>query len=91
MKWLKQVFAQRYNRREGRLGHIWGDRYWSRIAAEVGEEREASAIGGIGIMGVMRGLGVMMRVLGVRPSNREKTDQTIFPRIFPLPTPPNPG
>jgi REP element-mobilizing transposase RayT len=33
MKWLKQVFAQRYNRAEGREGHIWGDRYWSRILA----------------------------------------------------------
>jgi hypothetical protein len=25
MKWLKQTFAQRYNRQEGRSGHIWGD------------------------------------------------------------------
>jgi REP element-mobilizing transposase RayT len=31
MKWLKQVFAQRYNAMTGRIGHIWGDRYWSRI------------------------------------------------------------
>jgi hypothetical protein len=31
MKWLKQTFAQRYNREEGRIGHIWGDRYGSRI------------------------------------------------------------
>ncbi|MDR2363602.1 MAG: transposase, partial [Spirochaetaceae bacterium] len=30
-QWLKQVFAQRYNRAEGRIGHIWGDRYGSRI------------------------------------------------------------
>ncbi|MDR2397705.1 MAG: transposase, partial [Spirochaetaceae bacterium] len=29
MKWLKQVFAQRYNQAEGRVGHIWGDRYGS--------------------------------------------------------------
>jgi REP element-mobilizing transposase RayT len=34
MKWLKQVFAQRYNRQEGRIGHIWGDRYWSQIVDE---------------------------------------------------------
>jgi hypothetical protein len=33
MKWLKQVFAQRYNHAEGREGHIWGDRYGSRILA----------------------------------------------------------
>jgi hypothetical protein len=31
MKWMKQVFAQGYNRATGRIGHIWGDRYWSRI------------------------------------------------------------
>jgi REP element-mobilizing transposase RayT len=31
MKWLKQTFAQRYNRLTGRIGHIWGDRYWSEI------------------------------------------------------------
>jgi hypothetical protein len=27
MKWLKQVFAQRFNGMDGRAGHIWGDRY----------------------------------------------------------------
>jgi hypothetical protein len=31
MKSLKQMFAQRYNWAEGREGHIWGDRYGSRI------------------------------------------------------------
>jgi REP element-mobilizing transposase RayT len=31
MKWMKQVFAQRFNAAAGRIGHIWGDRYWSRI------------------------------------------------------------
>jgi REP element-mobilizing transposase RayT len=31
MQRLKQTFAQRYNRLDGRIGHIWGDRYWSRI------------------------------------------------------------
>jgi REP element-mobilizing transposase RayT len=31
MKWVKQVFAQRFNGMEGRVGHIWGDRYWSEI------------------------------------------------------------
>jgi REP element-mobilizing transposase RayT len=33
MKWMKQVFAQRYNRAHGREGHIWGDRYGSWILA----------------------------------------------------------
>jgi REP element-mobilizing transposase RayT len=31
MQRMKQVFAQRYNALTGRTGHIWGDRYWSRI------------------------------------------------------------
>jgi hypothetical protein len=28
---LKQTFAVRFNRHTGRIGHIWGDRYWSRV------------------------------------------------------------
>ncbi|MDR2344265.1 MAG: transposase [Spirochaetaceae bacterium] len=31
MKWMKQVFAQRFNAATGREGHVWGDRYWSRV------------------------------------------------------------
>jgi REP element-mobilizing transposase RayT len=31
MQWLKQTFAVRFNRRDGRTGHLWGDRYWSRV------------------------------------------------------------
>jgi hypothetical protein len=31
MKWIKQVFAQRFNGIDGRIGHIWGDRYGSEI------------------------------------------------------------
>jgi REP element-mobilizing transposase RayT len=31
MQWLKQTFAVRFNRRDGRTGHIWGDRYWSEV------------------------------------------------------------
>jgi REP element-mobilizing transposase RayT len=38
MKWLKQVFAQRYNRQTGRIGHIWGDRYWSCIVDDAEAE-----------------------------------------------------
>jgi hypothetical protein len=44
MKWMKQVFAQRFNAASGRIRHIWGDRYWSRIVEgePVGEAAEAS-------------------------------------------------
>ncbi|MDR3130134.1 MAG: transposase [Treponema sp.] len=31
MKWVKQVFAQRFNGLDGRIGHVWGDWYWSEI------------------------------------------------------------
>ncbi|MDR0689045.1 MAG: transposase [Spirochaetaceae bacterium] len=45
MKWLKQVFAQRYNRVEGRIGHIWGDRYGSRIVEGDTAEEEVTTVG----------------------------------------------
>jgi hypothetical protein len=41
MQWMKQVFARRYNELTGRSGHIWGDRYWSRILE--GEPPEGAA------------------------------------------------
>jgi hypothetical protein len=34
MQWLKQTFAVRFNRRDGRTGHLWGDRYWSEVLEE---------------------------------------------------------
>jgi hypothetical protein len=34
MQWLKQTFAVRFNRCTGRIGHIWGDRYWSKVLEE---------------------------------------------------------
>jgi REP element-mobilizing transposase RayT len=45
MKWMKQVFAQRYNAAAGRIGHIWGDRYWSRIVEGEPGEEAAAALG----------------------------------------------
>jgi REP element-mobilizing transposase RayT len=51
MKWMKQTLAARYNARTGRIGHVWGDRYWSRILdgeppewAEVCRDGAAGAI-----------------------------------------------
>jgi REP element-mobilizing transposase RayT len=39
MKRIKQVFARRYNREEGRTGRpLWGDRYGSRIVEGAVEE-----------------------------------------------------
>jgi hypothetical protein len=44
MKWIKQTFAQRHNRLTGRIGHVWGDRYWS--AALEGEPPGGARGGG---------------------------------------------
>jgi hypothetical protein len=51
MKWLKQVFAQRYNRASGRDGHIWGDRYGSRILAGEPSGDVGAGVGEPGIRG----------------------------------------
>ncbi|MDR2363001.1 MAG: transposase [Spirochaetaceae bacterium] len=78
MQWLKQVFAQRYNRAEGRIGHIWGDRYGSWILEGEPPPEE-------------RGAGRGNSDTGVRPQYGETAIQTAFPLIFPLPPIPAPG
>jgi REP element-mobilizing transposase RayT len=75
MKWMKQVFAQRYNRAAGRTGHIWGDRYWSGILD--GEPHE-------------EGSGVAP-VNGVRPFGGENNGLPAFPPVSPFPVFPAPG
>ena len=78
MKWLKQVFAERYNRAEGRIGHIWGDRYGSRIVEGEAPEEETVA-------------GRRDSDTGVRPWYGETAIQTAFLLIFPLFPVPAPG
>jgi REP element-mobilizing transposase RayT len=29
MQWIKQTFSVRFNLECGRIGHVWGERYWS--------------------------------------------------------------
>jgi REP element-mobilizing transposase RayT len=78
MKWLKQTFAQRYNREMGRTGHIWGDRYWSLILegeppeGGTGGRAEASAN-------------------GVRPPRGKNEAAPCFSPISPRPAAPAPG
>ena len=81
MKWLKQVFAQRYNRVEGRIGHIWGDRYGSWIV-------EGEPDPGIGVWGVSAGGGSHT---GVRPQGWGNEENPCFFLLFPFPTTPAPG
>ncbi|MDR2054096.1 MAG: transposase [Treponema sp.] len=78
MKWMKQTFAQRYNRWAGRTGHIWGDRYWSRILeGEPPEEKTG------GRAGALAG--------GVRPPGEKNEGAPSFPPISPRPAAPAPG
>ncbi|MDR2785278.1 MAG: transposase [Treponema sp.] len=79
MKWLKQTFAQRYNRAVGWIGHIWGDRYWSRILA--GEPPEEGENGGA----------AAASNTGVRPHNGKNKGPPGFLPIFPSFTTPAPG
>jgi hypothetical protein len=78
IKWMKQVFAQRFNAAAGRSGHIWGDRYWSRIlegepaVAEAGEAPEGAGYGD-------------------RPRRRGKEEKPHFPPPYPPPPAASPG
>ncbi|MDR1231214.1 MAG: transposase [Spirochaetaceae bacterium] len=47
MQWIKQTFAVRYNVMKGLDGHLWGDRYWSKIVDGEPPEEE-SAVGEAG-------------------------------------------
>ncbi|MDR2786561.1 MAG: transposase [Treponema sp.] len=79
MKWLKQTFAQRYNRETGRTGHIWGDRYWSRVL-----EGEPPGEG-------ENGAAAAAANTGVRPPNGKNEGPPGFSPIPPSPAAPPPG
>jgi REP element-mobilizing transposase RayT len=78
MKWINQTFAQRYNRAMGRTGHIWGDRYWSRILE--GESPEGE-----------KGGRAATSANGVRPLEEKTEGPSCFLPIPPFPTAPAPG
>jgi REP element-mobilizing transposase RayT len=85
MKWMKQVFAQRFNAASGRIGHIWGDRYWSRIVE--GEPVGVEASGGPPVNGVRP----YESVNGVRPRWGRREGKPCFFLTYPFPTTPVPG
>ncbi|MDR3357067.1 MAG: transposase [Spirochaetaceae bacterium] len=100
MKWLKQTFAIRYNRDSGRTGHLWGDRYWSRILE--GEPPDGGAAGGVppacGVRPVIRQRLAGQAAAGgspprnrVRPRSGKRADGAAFFRLYPLPVAPAPG
>jgi REP element-mobilizing transposase RayT len=80
MKWMKQTFARRYNRAAGRIGHIWGDRYWSRIL----EGDPPGDVEGNGEKAAASDT-------GARPYGAENDAKPGFPFIFPRSTAPPPG
>jgi hypothetical protein len=81
------VFAQRFNAAAGRIGHIWGDRYWSRILAGEPEEREAADKTAItGDRPHWRG-----SANGVCPQRRRNEGKCGFPLKKPLPIAPSPA
>jgi hypothetical protein len=82
MKWMKQVFAQRYNREEGRIGHVWVDRYGSRIVE--GEPTGEDAWDG----GRTYPAALPHRV---RPHWGERSAKTVFFLISSPATAPDPG
>ena len=82
MQWMKEVFARRYNELTGRSGHIWGDRYWSRILEGEPPEGAEAYMGGT----VERGAGT-----GVRPRRRKRRRGARFSAVSPAPRPPAPG
>jgi hypothetical protein len=83
MKWLKQVFAQRFNAADGRTGHIWGDRYWSRILEGEPEAAESAATGDRPRRG--------RSTTGVRPCRSGKVGKPCFSLIPPHPIAISPG
>jgi REP element-mobilizing transposase RayT len=87
MKWMKQVFAQRFNAAFGRIGHIWGDRYWSRIVE--GEP----PVNGVGACGSPNRVGAYgsVNVNGVRPHRGRREERPCFFLTYPFPPAPAPG
>jgi hypothetical protein len=70
MQWMKQTFAVRFNVCGGRTGHIWGDRYWSRIVAgEPPEWAEEMCWGTVDVVAKTRILAAKVQVWpnGVSP------------------------
>jgi REP element-mobilizing transposase RayT len=43
MQWIKQTYACRYNAMKRLDGHVWGDRYWSKVLEGEPPEEEIAA------------------------------------------------
>jgi hypothetical protein len=47
MQWIKQTFACRYNAMKHLDGHVWGDRYWSKVLEVEPPEEKIPADGSV--------------------------------------------
>jgi hypothetical protein len=87
MQWLKQVFAVRYNAAAGRIGHIWGDRYWSRVL----EGEPPDWAGEVDWEAVRAAAETGTAAAGVSPPTAENPAEPGFSRQTPARSPPPPG
>jgi hypothetical protein len=93
MQWMKQTFAVRFNVYAGRTGHIWGDRYWSRVlAGEPPKWAEAVDWGLVEAMAETRipAGGARIRPGGVSPRTEGRVGKTGFSPEIPLRSTPPP-
>jgi hypothetical protein len=87
MQRMKQVFAQRYNALTGRTGHIWGDRYWSRIL----EGDPPEVLGVEAWFGAGAGGQSKTPNTGVSPRRRKEARGPRFSAVSPASAPPASG
>jgi hypothetical protein len=89
MQWVKQTFAVRFNLRTDRTGHVWGDRYWSRVLD--GEPPEWAAEVDWEAVAVAAETGVLPPSTGVSPLSAETPAETGFSSQTSARSPPPPG
>jgi hypothetical protein len=89
MQWVKQTFAVRFNRRTGRTGHIWGDRYWSRVLVGEPPEEVVEVAAETGVL--PSGVRLSDGVDGVSPPAAENPTEPGFSPQNPARSPSPPG
>ncbi|MDR1074654.1 MAG: transposase [Treponema sp.] len=76
MQWIKCNFAKSWNKAHGRNGHVWGERFYSRIT---NNQQEDGLVAGAGVYGgefgeggacgAIRGAGVRQSISQAAPAN----------------------
>jgi hypothetical protein len=96
MQWLKQTFAARFNRRDGRTGHLWGNRYWSCVLEGEPSEEAAAAVDWEAVEAeaeppTATDMRRRRKRDGVRPHQAENGAETPFSPEIPLRSAPHPA